>query len=119
MNAIDFVEALKGKSELKITTTGRRTKKAYSATVWFLHENEKLYLLPVRGSDTDWYKNALTDPNVTLTVAGVSIHVKAEAITGFNRVQRVIESFAKKYGGMNEIKRWYQKLDVAIEIATV
>jgi hypothetical protein len=30
--------------------------------VWFVLEDEKLYLLPVRGSDTLWYQNVLKNP---------------------------------------------------------
>jgi len=30
-------------------------------------------------------------------------------------VQKIIKLFADKYGGLSEIKRWYSKLDVAVE----
>jgi len=79
----------------------------------------KIYLLPVRGSDTNWYKNILKDPTVTLNVDGRSLQAKAEPITESDRVQRVMELFAEKYGGMSEIKRWYSKLDVAAEISHI
>jgi len=115
----NFIETLKGKSEFEITVKGRRTKKAHLTTVWFVHEGSKIYLLPVRGSDTNWYKNVLKDPNVTLTVDGRSLQVKAEPITKPDRVKRVIELFAEKYGGISEIRRWYSKLDVAVEIFLV
>jgi len=114
-----FVETLKGKSEIEITVKGRRTKKAHSTTVWFVHEGSKIFLLPVRGSNTNWYKNVLEDPNITLTYDGRSLQVKAEPITKPDHVKRVIELFAEKYGGMNEIRRWYSKLDVAVEISLV
>ena len=119
MSVKDFTVKLKGKSELEITVKGRRTKKAYSTTVWFIHEGDKIYLLPVSGSDTNWYRNVLKDPNMTLTVAGKAVKVKAKPITEPERVQRVIGLFAEKYGGMSEIKRWYSKLDVAVEISLV
>ncbi|MFQ6094889.1 MAG: nitroreductase family deazaflavin-dependent oxidoreductase [Candidatus Bathyarchaeia archaeon] len=116
MSVTDFTEAIEGKTEIEITVRGRRTKKARSTTVWFVYQGDKIYLLPVRGSDTSWYKNVLKDPDVTLTVDGRSLQARAEPITEPDRVQRVIELFAEKYGGMSEIKRWYSKLDVAIEI---
>jgi len=117
LNVANFIEALRGKSEIEITVRGRRTKKTHSTIVWFVHEEDKIYLLPVRGSDTNWYKNVLKDPNIRLTVDGRSLQAKGEPITKPDRVQRVIELFAKKYGGISEIKRWYSKLDVAVEIS--
>jgi len=116
LSVTDFIEALESKSELKITVKGRRTKKEHLTTVWFVHKENRIYLLPVRGSDTDWYKNVLKDPNITLTVGGTSIPVKAEPISEPDNVQKIIKLFANKYGGMSEINKWYSKLDVAIKI---
>lgn len=101
----NFIEALKGKSELEITVRGRRTKEAHSVTVWFVHKGDNLYLLPVKGSDTNWYKNILKDPTITLTVDGRSLQVKTKPITKPDDVQRITELFAEKYGGMSEIRR--------------
>jgi len=119
MSIRDFTEALRGKSELEITVRGRRTKKTHSAPVWFTNQENKLYLLPVKGSDTNWYRNVLKDPRVSLTVDRKSIQVKANPITKPEAVREVIALFADKYGGMREIKRWYSKLDVAVEISLV
>jgi hypothetical protein len=43
---------------------GRKSGKTISIPVWFVLEGEKLYLLPVQGSDTQWYKNALRNPQI-------------------------------------------------------
>jgi len=32
----------------------------------FVHEGNTLYLLPVQGSDTNWYKNLLVDPTLKI-----------------------------------------------------
>jgi len=111
-----FLEGLKGRSELEISVKGRLTKKTHSTTVWFVHTETRIYLLPVSGSDTNWYKNVLKDPNIALTVDGKTVSSKAEPVTKPERVQEIIKLFAGKYGGMSEINRWYSKLDVAIEI---
>jgi hypothetical protein len=34
--------------------------------VWFVLEGEKLFLLPVHGSDTQWYKNVLKKPTIRI-----------------------------------------------------
>ena len=40
--------------EIKISVTGRKSGRAISRPVWFVLEGDKLYLLPVQGSDTQW-----------------------------------------------------------------
>jgi hypothetical protein len=45
--------------EINLTVTGRKSGRAISIPVWFVLEDDKLYLLPVQGSDTQWYKNVL------------------------------------------------------------
>jgi hypothetical protein len=44
-------------NEITITVTGRKSGRPISIPVWFVLEDAKLYLLPVSGSDTEWYKN--------------------------------------------------------------
>jgi hypothetical protein len=34
--------------------------------MWFVLEGEKLHLLPMEGSDTEWYKNVLQNPQIRL-----------------------------------------------------
>ena len=43
--------------QIKLSVIGRKSGKTISIPVWFVLEDEKLYLLPVQGSDTQWYKN--------------------------------------------------------------
>ena len=38
--------------QIKISVVGRKSGKTISIPVWFVLEGEKLYLLPVHGSDT-------------------------------------------------------------------
>jgi hypothetical protein len=35
-----------------------------TSLVWFVWDDGKLYLLPVKGSDTQWYKNVLKNPSI-------------------------------------------------------
>ncbi len=116
MTIREFIEALKGKSELEITVKGRRTKKAHAITVWFVLEKNELYLLPVKGSETEWCKNVLKDPDITLTVDSSAIRAKAIPITEPDHIQQIVKLFAAKYDGMSEINRWYSKLDIAFEV---
>jgi len=115
MKSSDFQRALVDKGELQITVKGRRTGKTYTTPVWFVHKENKIYLLPVSGSHTNWYKNILADPSMTLTVGGESFRVKAKPTNEKDRVKETIDMFKAKYGA-DQIKRWYTKLDVSVEI---
>src|SRR5450432_3524841 len=41
-------------SEIAITVTGRKSGRAISRPIWFVWDDGMLYLLPVKGSDTQW-----------------------------------------------------------------
>jgi hypothetical protein len=48
--------------QIKLSVIGRKSGRTVSIPVWFVLEDEKLYLLPVQGSDTQWYRNVLQNP---------------------------------------------------------
>jgi hypothetical protein len=45
---------------------GRKSGETISIPVWFVLDGHRLYLLPVRGSDTQWYKNVLKNPTIRI-----------------------------------------------------
>ncbi len=110
-----MAEALDAAHELKITVTGRKSGKNISLPVWFVRHGDQLYLLPVRGSDTQWYRNVLQTPVMTIAAKGTTAGVKAKPITDAKRVSDIADKFRKKYGA-SDVKRYYTKIDVALEI---
>ena len=81
--------------------------------VWFVAEGETLYLLPVHGSDTQWYKNVLKNPAIRIDARGSELELRAKPINKSNSVESVIERFREKYGAGN-VKKYYSKFDVAV-----
>ncbi len=110
-----MAEALDATREVKITVTGRKSGKNISLPVWFVRQDERLYLLPVQGSDTQWYRNVLQTPVMTIAAKGTTAGVTAKAITDPKKVGDIIDRFRKKYGA-GEVKKYYSKFDVALEI---
>ena len=49
-------------NEIELTVKGRKSGRDIPRPVWFVRKGKTLYLLPVNGSDTDWYKNMLVNP---------------------------------------------------------
>ena len=99
--------------EIKITVTGRKSGHTISIPVWFVSEDDKLYLLPVQGSDTQWYKNVLKNPSIRIEARGAEAEFQAVPITDAKHVSSVVEKFRAKYGA-NDVKKYYSKFDVAV-----
>ncbi len=115
MSQAELKKALNSTHELEITVTGRKSGRAISLPVWFVHENNKLYLLPVKGSDTNWYKNVLKKPTMQISAGGIKISVEAKPVTDVARVKEIADKFRAKYG-TGEVKKYYSKFDVGVEI---
>jgi deazaflavin-dependent oxidoreductase (nitroreductase family) len=101
--------------QIKISVSGRKSGKTISIPVWFVLEAEKLFLLPVRGSDAQWYKNVLKNPQIRIDARGAEAELKAEPITDSAAVKSVIEKFREKYSA-GDVKKYYSKFDVAVVV---
>jgi deazaflavin-dependent oxidoreductase (nitroreductase family) len=112
----DFKKALNDTNEIELTTTGRTSGRQSSRPVWFVLQGESLYLLPVTGSDSQWYKNLLKTPTIRLAAEGTECSAQATPLTDAAKVAEVVESFRTKYGA-RDVEAYYPKHDVAVEIA--
>src|SRR5947209_2507891 len=99
--------------QIKISVIGRKSGRAISNPVWFVLDDEKLYLLPVQGSDTQWYKNVLKNPTIRVDAQGEEAEFKAVVIRDAKQVSAVVEKFRDKYGA-GDVKKYYSKFDVAL-----
>jgi deazaflavin-dependent oxidoreductase (nitroreductase family) len=115
MAAADFRNALNDTDEIELTTTGRTSGRQSSRPVWFVTQGETLWLLPVTGSDSQWYKNVLETPTVRLAAGGTDYSARAAPLTDAVKVGEVVESFRTKYGA-RDVEAYYPKHDVAVEI---
>ena len=108
-------ERLSRTREINISVTGRKSGRAISIPVWFVWEDERLYLLPVQGSDTQWYKNVLKNPSIRIEARGAEAKLQAVAITEAAEVSSVVEKFRGKYGA-KDVRKYYSKFDVAVMV---
>jgi len=107
-----LIDRLARFKELKITVTGRTSGRAISIPVWFVWEAPKLYLLPVQGSDTQWYKNVLKNPAMQIDARGAKAELHVAPVTAA-QVPLIVEKFRERYGA-GDVKKYYSKLDVAV-----
>ena len=99
--------------EITITVTGRKSGRRISNPVWFTWEDGQLYLLPVSGSDTQWYKNVLKNPLLRIDARDAGAEFTAIPITDPKEVATVADKFRSRYGP-GDVKKYYSKLDVAV-----
>jgi deazaflavin-dependent oxidoreductase (nitroreductase family) len=108
-------DRLSRSSEIEISVTGRKSGRTISNPVWFVFEKEddKLYLLPVKGSDSQWYKNVLKNPSIRIKTGNEEAEFKAVPLTDTKQVSSVVEKFRAKYGA-GDVKKYYSKFDAAV-----
>src|SRR5579864_6597084 len=109
----EFTTALNSTKEIELVVTGRRSGRKTSRPVWFVEDGATLFLLPLTGSDSAWYKNLSKDPTITLAAKGARWTVNAAPLTDAARVHDIVEMFRAKYGA-GEVKKYFVKLNVAV-----
>jgi hypothetical protein len=117
--AVDqLTQVLAGTDEIELTVTDQTSGRETSRPVWFVQEGDHIYLLPVRGSDSDWYRIVLKSRRVSLAVGGMRRSARATPITDPAKVREVVDKFRARYGA-DQVQRYYSKLDVAVEVSLV
>ena len=106
---------LEASREIELTATGRTSGREISSPLWFVQEGEKLYLVPVSGSDADWYKNVLKTPTIRLAAGGAQLSSIATPISDAVKVDQILDKFRAKYGA-RDVDAYYPKRDVAVEV---
>ncbi len=114
MAQTDFRTGLQNAREIDITVTGRSSGRSLTYPVWFALDGDMLYLIPVKGSDTEWYKNVRKTPTLRLTARGKMFTASARFLTDQSQLDKVLEKFREKYG--RNVKSYYPKYDVAVEV---
>jgi deazaflavin-dependent oxidoreductase (nitroreductase family) len=111
----DFSSGLQSANLIEITVTGRVSGRPISLPIWFALDGDKLYLIPVKGSDTEWYKNLRKTPTIHLAArGGKTLTTNARLITDQAQLNKILEKFRDKYG--RNVKSYYPKYDVAVEV---
>jgi hypothetical protein len=84
-------------SEIELSVIGRSSGANIEKPVWFVYKSNKLYLLPLNGSETNWYKNILKNPAIKVSVDNTKITPSARPITDSSRVRQIVDAFRFKY----------------------
>ena len=115
MPADELKNALQDTSEIDLTVTGRKSGRESSRPIWFVQEGDRLLLLPVSGSASNWYRNLLKTPEVGLAAGGAEVRANANPIEDPAGVADVLEKFRGKYGA-DQVEKYYANEDAAVAV---
>ena len=110
-----LAQALDAMNEIDITVIGRKSGREITTPVWFVREDDELYLVPVNASGSNWFKNVRNNHTMRVSARGADLTAEANPIMDQAEVDRVVDGFRAKYGADN-VEKYYPNASVAVEI---
>jgi len=114
----DLQSALARRKEIEVSVLGRKSGKWISRPVWFVLEGDTVYLVPVEGSDTQWYKNLLRHSKIRITAGRTEGEFDTTIVNERKTVSTIVDKFRGKYGAA-DVKKYYSKFDVGVAVKIV
>lgn len=114
-NRDSFLSKLKGASEVTITVIGRRTRIPSSTPVWFVLDESRVLLVPMHGSESQWFKDLVKDSQIELTIGGTAVQSRAKLVSDRRGVEPVLDGFRAKYTSMWS-ESYYDGRDVYVQV---
>jgi deazaflavin-dependent oxidoreductase (nitroreductase family) len=103
-----------------LTTTGRITGNPHEIEIWFGLNDNTLYLLSGGMDSSDWVKNLLKNPSVTVRVGKYTFNATARIVTDEKEETMARYMLAEKYQEWEEgrtLSEWARTaLPVAIDL---
>jgi deazaflavin-dependent oxidoreductase (nitroreductase family) len=115
MSTSDLKDALQNNKEVDLTVTGRKSGQESTRPIWFVEEPDRVLLLPVSGSESNWYRNIVKTPEIRLAADGAELRVTAKPTQDAAAVSDTLEKFGAKYGA-DQVKQYYPEQDAAVEV---
>ena len=116
-NIIELLSTLKDEDYCYLTTTGRVTGKLHEIEIWFGINDNILYLLAGGGDKSDWVKNLLKNPSVTVRIAQHTFTGIARLVTEEQEDTNARYRLAEKYQEWEEGRMLSQWARTALAVA--
>lgn len=111
--------ALAAESFCSLTTTGRVSGKPHTIEIWFVLEGSTLYLLSGGGARSDWARNLLRTPEVSVRIADRVVAGRARVVQDSVEDEHARDALVAKYqpGYGGSLAGWRQSsLPVAVDL---
>ncbi|HUG34204.1 MAG TPA: nitroreductase/quinone reductase family protein [Anaerolineales bacterium] len=93
----ETIASLKNEEYCYLTTTGRVTGKHHEIEIWFAVNDGTLYLMSGGMDRSDWVKNLIKDPTVTVRIAKQAFKAIARIVKDNNEEAMARTMLADKY----------------------
>jgi deazaflavin-dependent oxidoreductase (nitroreductase family) len=115
-----LIASLAGEDYCYVTTTGRVTGKPHQIEIWFGLKDDALYLLSGGMDKSDWVRNMLKNPSVTVRIAKKTFNATARIVTDKEEEMMARNMLADKYNerkANGSLDKWARTaLPVAIDL---
>jgi len=117
---VSTLEDAAGESFCYVTTKGRLTDKPHTVEIWFGRSGRTLYILSGGRERSDWVKNGLKQPDVSVRLANGQYNGRMRIVeeTDEDELARrmLLEKYAPGYSG--DLSEWGKTaLPIAIDVA--
>lgn len=102
-----------------LTTTGRRSGRAHRIEIWYAAAGETLYLLAGAGTGSDWVRNLVAEPAVTVEIDGTERRATGRVVEDAGEQERARSLVFDKYQPRNhgDLTDWRGRaLPVALDL---
>ena len=101
-----------------LTTTGRVTGHPHTVEIWFAIQRRTLYILSGGGDSSDWVKNALRHPQVTISIGQATLPAHARLARDAEEDALARKLLFEKYNAPDEdLEEWARtSLPVAFDL---
>lgn len=106
----DVFAAAAREREVSLTTTGRKTGKKRTVTIWITTDGERVFIRSGGGMRRDWPQNLEAGGAASLRLGGTAVTVKGRHITEPYEAREVSSLVRKKYGSTIQASRPDQPL---------
>jgi deazaflavin-dependent oxidoreductase (nitroreductase family) len=116
------LDALAGEQFCYVTTKGRRTGKPHEIEIWFGLDGSTLYMLSGGRDRSDWVRNILAEPRVTVRIGASQFSGEGRAVEAGTEEaalarKLLLEKYSPTYSG--DLTDWGRTaLPVAIDLQT-
>ncbi len=93
----DVLMILAGEEYCYLTTIGRVTGRPHEIEIWFGARENSIYLLSGGGRESDWVKNLLKNPEVTVRIAKTVFSATARLVADPEEEMAARYMLAEKY----------------------
>ena len=85
-----------GKQTTRLTHCGRKTGKSYEVTIWFVLDDDRLYI-GTANAKRQWVQNVQKTPTIRLTIGNESFRGTARFLNDRSEHERAMAAIRRKY----------------------